>query len=264
MEDYREATGLENTVQYHIECGPGDIAPVVIVPGDQGRVEKIIRKMDKPKKVAENRGLITYTGEYRTYPVSVTSTGMGGPSASIVYEELINIGAKVLIRIGSVAGLQESVREGDIVIPYGCIRDDGASSYYVPDNYPAVPSPDVFHALASSAKKQGFPIVTGINWTHSCFYKRDPDYFQNWSRRRVVTMEMESSALFVVSTLRGIKSGFIGVCFANRFKQSQGRKMDLSVENPRRSIIEEGVDRAITITFEAIGSLYNEHLVEPS
>jgi len=77
-------------------------------------------------------------------------------------------------------------------------------------------------------------------------------------------MEMESSALFVVSTLRGIKSGFIGVCFANRFKQSQGRKMDLSVENPRRSIIEEGVDRAITITFEAIGSLYNEHLVEPS
>ena len=150
--DYRKPIGLEGKFQYHIQCQSGDIAPVVIVPGDQGRVEKIVDQLSDVKKIADNRGLITFTGKYQDFPVSVTSTGMGGPSASIVYEELINIGAKVLIRIGSVAGLQENVDEGDIVIPYGCVRDDGASNYYIPPNYPAVPSPEVYSLLIESVK----------------------------------------------------------------------------------------------------------------
>lgn len=260
-EDFREPLGLEGKFQYHIECKPGDIAPVVIVPGDQGRVEKIVNSLSDAKKVAENRGLITFTGTFEGNPVSVTSTGMGGPSASIVYEELINIGAKVLVRIGSVAGLQEDVNEGELVVPYGCVRDDGASDYYVPSNFPAVPTPEVYTALVSSAKEKGRKIITGINWTHSCFYKRDPEYFQNWSRKRVVSMEMEASALFVVSYLRGVKSGFIGVCYANRYKQSEGVKVDLSVKNPRREVIESSVRDAIEITLTAIKKLYSEDLV---
>ncbi|POZ93394.1 purine phosphorylase, partial [Petrotoga halophila DSM 16923] len=154
-------------MQYHIQCGPGDVAPVVIVPGDQGRVESIISKLHDPEKVSENRGLITYTGYYEDYPVSVTSTGMGGPSASIVYEELINIGAKILIRIGSVAGLQEEIEEGDVIIPHACVRDDGASQYYVPQNFPAVASPEVYLRLISAAKSLNLDFKTGINWSHS-------------------------------------------------------------------------------------------------
>ncbi|HOO31604.1 MAG TPA: nucleoside phosphorylase [Thermotogota bacterium] len=259
--DYREPIGLEGEFQYHIQCKQGDIAPVVIVPGDQGRVEKIVSELSDVKKMAENRGMITYTGQYHGYPVSVTSTGMGGPSASIAYEELINIGARVLIRIGSVAGLQEDVNEGDVVIPFGSIRDDGASNYYVASNFPAVPSPDVYSALTGSALEKGEKYHTGINWTHSCFYNRDPEYFQEWSRKRVISMEMESSALFVISSLRGIKAGFIGICYANRYKQTKSEKSDLSVGNPGRNHIENSVKEAIQITLNAVEKLYEGDLV---
>ncbi|MGY4687778.1 nucleoside phosphorylase [Petrotoga sp. DB-2] len=259
-QDFRVSTGLENQIQYHIQCGPGDVAPVVIVPGDQGRVESIISKLHDPKKISENRGLITYTGYYEDYPVSVTSTGMGGPSASIVYEELINIGAKILIRIGSVAGLQEEIEEGDVIIPHACVRDDGASQYYVPQNFPAVASPEVYLRLISAAKSLNLDFKTGINWSHSCFYNRDPEYFQRWSRYRVVSMDMEASSLFVVSSLRGVKAGFIGICYANRFKQSNRDKVDLSVPDTNRSIIKASTSKAIDITLRAIKDLYQNEL----
>lgn len=259
-QDFRVPTGLENQIQYHIQCGPGDVAPVVIVPGDQGRVESIISKLHDPKKVSENRGLITYTGYYEDYPVSVTSTGMGGPSASIVYEELINIGAKILIRIGSVAGLQEEIEEGDVIIPHACVRDDGASQYYVPQNFPAVASPEVYLRLISAAKSLNLDFKTGINWSHSCFYNRDPEYFQRWSRYRVVSMDMEASSLFVVSSLRGVKAGFIGICYANRFKQSNRDKVDLSVPDTNRNIIKSSTSKAIDITLMAIKDLYQNEL----
>jgi len=259
-QDFREPTGLENQIQYHIQCGPGDVAPIVIVPGDQGRVESIISKLYSPKKISENRGLITYTGYYEDYPVSVTSTGMGGPSASIVYEELINIGAKILIRIGSVAGLQEEVEEGDIIISQACVRDDGASQYYVPQNFPAIASPEVYLSLVSAAKNLNFDFKTGINWSHSCFYNRDPEYFQRWSRYRVISMDMEASSLFVVSALRGVKAGFIGICYANRFKQSNKDKVDLSVPDTNRSLIKSSTSKAIDITLRAIKDLYQNEL----
>ncbi len=259
-QDFRVPTGLENQIQYHIQCGPGDVAPVVIVPGDQGRVESIISKLHDPKKISENRGLITYTGYYEDYPVSVTSTGMGGPSASIVYEELINIGAKILIRIGSVAGLQEEIEEGDVIIPHACVRDDGASQYYVPQNFPAVASPEVYLRLISAAKSLNLDFKTGINWSHSCFYNRDPEYFQRWSRYRVVSMDMEASSLFVVSSLRGVKAGFIGICYANRFKQSNRDKVDLSVPDTNRNIIKSSTSKAIDITLMAIKDLYQNEL----
>lgn len=255
-QDFRLPTGLENKGQYHIQCYPGDIAPVVIVPGDQGRVSVIVNKLSDTKKVAENRGLITYSGIYEGYPVSVTSTGMGGPSASIVYEELINIGARVLIRIGSVAGLQEDIEEGDIIIPYASVRDDGASQYYVPQNFPAVASPEIYSELVSAAHHHNVNYKTGINWSHSCFYNRDPEYFQRWSRCRVVSMDMEASSLFVVSSLRGIKAGFVGICYANRFKQSSNDQVDLSVPDIGRSIIKDSTIKAIEITLDAIKSLY--------
>lgn len=261
-QDFRLPNGLENQRQYHIKCGPGDIAPIVIVPGDQGRVQSIVEKIDNPKKIAENRGLITYTGNYEGYPVSVTSTGMGGPSASIVYEELINIGAKVLIRIGSVARLQEEIEEGDIVIPYASVRDDGASNYYVDENFPAAASPEVYLNLTLSSKELKINYKTGINWSHSCFYNRDPEYFQRWSRCRVISMDMEASALFVVSSLRGIKSGFIGICYANRFKQSKKEKVDLSVPDTARDLIKEATSNAIDITLKAVKKLYQGESLE--
>lgn len=249
-------TGLEGQKQYHIRCKEGDIAPVVIVPGDQGRVKKIIDQFDEKELIADNRGLITYTGKYNGYPVSVTSTGMGGPSCSIVYEELINIGAKVLIRLGSVASLQEEIDEGDIVIPYACIRDDGATRYYVPDNYPAAADPDVLSILRTNAFKSNLKFHSGINWTHSFFYCRESDYFLNWARKGVVSMEMEAAALFVISSLRNVKSAFVGICYANRYRQIKGINMDLSVEDPDRDVIQVSTKKSISLILNSLEEIY--------
>lgn len=260
-QDFRSPTHLEGKKQYHILCGPHDVAPVVIVPGDQGRVKKIVDQMDEAKKVAENRGLITYTGFYEGYPVSVTSTGMGGPSASIVYEELVNVGAKILVRVGSVAGLQKDVNEGDIVIPYASVRDDGTSRYYVPENFPAVATPEVYQTLIGSASRLGKKFKTGINWTHSCFYNRSPEYFRQWSKKRVVSMEMEASALFVIAYLRNVMAGFIGVCYASRFVQSPTENIDLSVPDIKREFIQRSEKDAITIALDSVKEFYERKFV---
>ncbi|MGE5583981.1 MAG: nucleoside phosphorylase [Bacillota bacterium] len=254
--DFRLPTGLEGREQYHIRCKPGDVAPAVLVPGDQGRIQKIVAMLDGAEKKAENRGMITYTGAYKGWPVSVVSTGMGGPSAAIAYEELINVGAKLLIRVGSMAGLQPEVHEGDVIIAFACIRDDGASHYYVSQNYPAVASPDVVQALVSSARELSLPVHVGINWTHSCFYNRSPEYFQAWARKRVTSMEMEGATLFVVAALRGVRSGLIGTCYANRALQSQHDAIDLSVPPIDREVIERGVQNSIEISLEAVVRMY--------
>lgn len=260
--DYRTPLGLEGREQYHLSCKPGDVAPVVLVPGDQGRVGKIVSQLDKAEKKAENRGMITYTGTYQGWPVSVVSTGMGGPSAAIAYEELANLGATTILRVGSMAALQPDVAEGEVIIPHACVRDDGASQYYVALNYPAVASPVVYHALLSSAAGLAIPVRTGINWSHSCFYSRSPEYFQNWARKRVVSMEMEGATLFVVASLRGINAGLIGTCYANRSRQAAGTEVDLSVPPIDREVIERGVQSSIKIALEAVKRLYESGSVQ--
>lgn len=248
--DYRDETGLEGRKQYHIQCSAGDIAPIVIVPGDQARVLKIVDKLAGARKIAENRGLITYTGEYAGTPVSVTSTGMGGPSAAIVYEELINLGARYLIRVGSVASLQPNIKRGDLSIPYACIRDDGASVYYVPENYPAAADPFLYTALMEEARKRDVRFHTGINWTHSAFYARSQEYFRQWWRKGVITMEMEASALLVIGTLRGVATAFIGTVYENRILQTKGDGVDLSVKDVSEEVIKRGVENSIEIALQ--------------
>ena len=254
--DYYQGTGVEGCSQYHIQCSNGDVAPIVIVPGDQGRVMKIVERLSKPEKIAENRGLITYTGEYQGVPVSVTSTGMGGPAASIVYEELINLGARYLVRIGSVAALQPEINIGDIVIPHACIRDDGATQYYVPENYPAVACPALFNALVNEAEKAGVRYSTGINWTHSAFFNRSPEYFNQWNKKRVMSLEMEAAALMVIGTLRGVSTAMIGTVYANRYIQAQAEEMDLSVKDFQNEVILNGVGNSIEIALKAVVGTY--------
>lgn len=254
--NYDDTANVKDKMQYHIQCKYGDIAPVVLVPGDQGRVNVIIDMLKDVKKIADNRGLITYTGTYKNFPISVTSTGMGGPSAAIVYEELINIGAKILIRIGSVAALQSNIEIGDTVIPNSCIRDDGVSSYYVPDNYPAVASPFIYNLLVEEIKEKKCNFWTGVNWTHSAFYARSTDYFQQWAKKRVISMDMEASALFVIAQLRNIEAAFVATVYENRYKQSTGKEMDLSVGSIKKEGIERGNKRAIKTALDAAVKAY--------
>ena len=139
--------------EYHVNLTKGDVGEYVILPGDPGRCEKIAQYFDNPVLVANNREYVTYTGTLNGVKVSVTSTGIGGPSAAIALEELVHCGAHTFIRVGTSGGMQKEVLGGDVVIATGAIRLDGTSKEYAPIEYPAVANFDVVMALKESAKE---------------------------------------------------------------------------------------------------------------
>ena len=102
--------------QYHIGLKEGDVGKYVILPGDPKRCKKIAEYFDDAKLVADNREYTTYTGYLNGEKVSVTSTGIGGGSASIALEELVNIGAETFIRVGTCGGIEIGVKSGDFVV----------------------------------------------------------------------------------------------------------------------------------------------------
>lgn len=208
--------------QYHIGLCKGDIAPIVLLPGDPGRVKVIAKHLSRARKVAQNREYTTYTGYYKKVPISVMSTGIGCPSAAIGLEELTRIGAHTFIRVGTSGSLQPDVHIGDIVVSTGAVRDEGTSQQYIPYNYPAVANIDVVNALAQAARKyaQGKTHV-GIIHSKDAFYIEEPgqlptenywkDRWTMWKRGNTLCTEMESSALFVVGAIKRVRVGSINI-----------------------------------------------------
>ena len=151
MKNYSE----DASRQYHIQVAKGEVGRYVIMPGDPGRCEKIAAYLDDPVLVASNREFTTYTGMLDGEKVSVTSTGIGGPSAAIAMEELVRCGADTFVRIGTCGGMQPEVKSGDIVIATGSIRMEGTSKEYAAIEYPAVANLEVTNALVQAAKEDG-------------------------------------------------------------------------------------------------------------
>ena len=140
--------------QYHIQVAKGEVGRYVFLPGDPGRVPKIAQYLDDPHEVASNREYVTWTGSLDGVPVSVTSTGIGGPWASIAMEELAMCGADTFLRIGTSGGMQTDVMSGDLVIAQGAIRMEGTSKEIAPIEYPAVADFGVTLALKEAAEDQ--------------------------------------------------------------------------------------------------------------
>ena len=138
--------------QYHIQVAKGEVGRYVILPGDPKRCVKIAQYFDNPVKV------------------SVTSTGIGGPSASIAMEELYRCGADTFVRIGTCGGMQTEIKSGDIVIATAAVRMEGTSREYAPIEYPAVANLDVTNALVEAAKEKGFIYHTGVVQSKDSFY----------------------------------------------------------------------------------------------
>ncbi|RLG41246.1 MAG: hypothetical protein DRO05_04500 [Thermoproteota archaeon] len=231
--------------QYHLKVKPGDVAKYVLLPGDPGRVIKIAEFMDSAREVARNREFLTYTGEYKGIPVSVTSTGIGCPSAAIAVEELANVGAEVFIRVGTSAGIQPEVKPGNIVIPNGAMRNEGTSYYYVPDGFPAVPSYRVLRALILASQKLGYEYHVGIISTDDSFYAESPEFLSELRDYGITSLDMESSAIFIVSHLRGLEAGTVLGVVANLSTREGVFKED----DPRRKL---AVERAIKTALEAV------------
>lgn len=249
----------ENGEQYHIGLKEGDVGKYVILPGDPKRCKKIAEYFDDAKLVADRREFTTYTGYLNGVKVSVTSTGIGGSSASIALEELVNVGAENFIRVGTCGGMDIDVKGGDIVIATGAIRMEGTSKEYAPIEFPAVANLDITNALVKSAKNLGFNYHTGVVQCKDSFYgQHNPDKmpvnyellnkWEAWKKMGCLASEMESAALFIVGSFLKVKVGSVFLTVANQEREKLG------LENP----VEHDTDKAIKTAIEAIKILIGE------
>lgn len=239
--------------QYHIQVAKGEVGRYVIMPGDPKRCVKIAQYLDNPVLIADNREFITYTGTLDGVKVSVTSTGIGGPSASIAMEELYRCGADTFVRIGTCGGMQTDVKSGDIVIATGAIRMEGTSKEYAPIEFPAVADLDVTNALVAAAKQKNFTHHTGVVQCKDAFYgQHEPEkmpagyeLINKWNAWRMLgclASEMESAALFVVAAKLGVRAGSCFLVVANQEREKLG------LENP----VVRDTDMAVQVAVSAV------------
>lgn len=198
-------------IQRHLRARPGDVAPYVLIPGDPGRAERIAETFENPKLIARNREYVLYTGTTKSgTPISVCSTGIGGPSASIAVEELVRIGATHFIRVGSAGGRQPETPIGSVVVVTSAYRGEGTSLDYIPLGYPAAADLDVTLALRQAAAEYlGKPAYEGVVYTRDAFYRRDDGLNKLLTDAGVLAAEQECSTVFVVGSLLKVKVGAV-------------------------------------------------------
>jgi uridine phosphorylase len=235
--------------QYHLQCGPGDVGGYVLTPGDPARCARIAERLDEARLVAANREFTTWTGRLDGVPVSATSTGIGGPSAAIAVEELCNLGAHTLLRVGTCGGMQPQVRWGDLVVASAAVRDEGTTAQYVPAGYPAVAHGDAVHALRAAAADRVGPHHVGVVQSKDSFYgEMEPGRmpvaadlqarWEGWIRAGVLASEMECATLFVVAAVRRVRAGAVLVCVNETPLQ---RQMPPPAELPLDALLDTAV-----------------------
>lgn len=250
---------IDKDRQYHIQVAEGEVGRYVILPGDPKRCEKIAAYFDNPVLIADNREYITYTGTLDGERVSVTSTGIGGPSAAIAIEELVKTGADTFIRVGTSGGMQEEIKSGDVVIATGAIRMEGTTKEYAPIEYPAVADLDVTNALVQGALAAELRYHTGVVQCKDSFYgQHTPETkavsyelmnkWEAWIRCGCLASEMESAALFIVAACLRVRAGAVMLVVANQERAKKG------LENP----IVHDVDAPIRTAIEAIRVLIKQ------
>ncbi|NPA48090.1 MAG: uridine phosphorylase [Thermococci archaeon] len=231
-----ERPQTEEGMQYHIACRPGDVARYVLLPGDPERVPKISSLWDEAREVAFHREYRTHTGKYKGVPISVTSTGIGGPSTAIAVEELAAIGADTFIRVGSTGAIQPGIEIGDLIIAKAAVRLEGTSKQYVRVEYPAVADLEVTLALIEAAESLGLRYHLGITASTDSFYLGQGrpglngylpsfarDIVDDLRQANVTNFEMEAATLFTLAGVYGLRAGCVCAVFANRVTDEFGK-----------------------------------------
>ncbi|WP_318570064.1 nucleoside phosphorylase [Salinigranum marinum] len=215
--------------QYHVELAPSDVAASVLLPGNPERVDVITDLWDDWEEEAHHREYRTATGTYDDTPISVTSTGIGSPSAAIAVEELARVGADTFIRVGSCGAIQPGMAVGDLVITSGAVRQEGTSREYVRDDYPAVASHEVVSALVAAAERLGHDYHVGLTMSADAFYAGQgregfggfeaagsEALVEELQEANVANIEMEAAAILTLANLYGLRAGVVCSVFANR------------------------------------------------
>ena len=243
----------EMDLQFHIRCKAGDVGKYCFLPGDPGRCEAIASHFENPVHVGMNREYNIYTGTLCGEKVSVCSTGIGGPSASIAMEELTAIGADTFIRIGTCGGIAMDVLPGDVVVATGAVRYEHTSMEYAPIEFPAVPDFGITAALKAAGQDLGYNTHTGVVQCKDAFYgqhspeKSPVSYellqkWESWKRLGVKASEMESAALFVVAAALGVRCGSCFHVIWNQEREKAGLSQPMT----------EDTSGAIKVAIEAM------------
>ena len=229
-------------MEFHILCDAKDIARYVFTPGSHARAKQIAAHFDDARLVSDSRGYLVFTGTVDGIPMTVSSTGMGGPTTAICLEELGRMGADTFVRVGSCGTYQEYVDCGDVIISTGIFRAGGTANNYLPVEFPAVPSFEITLALVNAAKKLGLKAHAGLGSAGDAFYApRDPALRKVLKQAGLVSAEMESDTLFIIGAVRGWRTGALFACDGTAgetkpewceaaFKQSQVNAIRIAIE----------------------------------
>ena len=203
----------------HLRATAEDVGSYVFLCGDPSRVAAIASHFDEPREVSTARGYVIHCGRLAGKRVSVVGSGIGGPSTAIAVEELIALGARTFLRVGTCGSLQKTVAVGDTVISTAAVREEGTTRQYIPLEYPAAASWDVVQALVRSCQSANAPFHIGITHCKDAFYSELPEYTADpegterrwaaWTRGNVLCTEMEASTIFVIAAMRGCRAGAI-------------------------------------------------------
>jgi DeoD family purine-nucleoside phosphorylase len=227
-------------VPIHLRAEEGDYADACLLPGDPLRAKYIAETyFENPVQVNGERGLLGYTGEYEGARVSVQGTGMGCPGATIVFEELVQLGVKKLVRVGTCGGLQPHHALGDLIVALTAVPADATAAHLV-GNEPHCPTASwsLIHGAVHVAKEMSQPMHVGPIVSSDLFYNPDGGQYERWSKRGVLAVEMEASALFTVGAIRGVESGCLltvsDIVVEGEFKRISDDELKAAVDRMTR------------------------------
>lgn len=242
--------------QLHIRAEPGDVAPIVLLPGDPDRATLVAENfLEDARPYTSYRRLYGYTGSYRGVAMSVQATGMGCPSLAIVTEELIRLGATTLVRIGTSGTVSEQVSPGDLIVANASIANEGTSRQYLQGReFSASADFAVTQALARAANEAARPSHVGLIRTDDAFYAVDHEEVTALRSLGVLGIEMEASALFLLGAMRGVRTGCM-LAASNRIGDSSF---------VAESVLTEAINDMITATLDACWELHQSGEIERS
>lgn len=230
-----DAPTNETGAQYHLHLSAGQIPSTVLMPGDPGRVQRMLASWDDGEELAFHREYRSARGKYKGVPIGAISSGIGAPSLEIATHEYATIGGQTIIRVGTCGALRAEIETGDLIVPVAAVRRDGTSDRYLPLDHPAFADPEVFMALVEACERLGYRYHVGIVCSVGSFYlgQERPVTGGFWQsgvdglvddlrKAGVACLEMECSALFVLARLFGMRSGAVLGAVANRVTNAFG------------------------------------------
>jgi len=238
--------------QPHLLVEDGDVHDIALLPGDPGRVDRIADHCDDSEVVAENREYKVVNATYEGVDLTISSTGIGCPSAAIAVEELSRVGVETFLRVGTIGALQEDIEVGDMIVATGAAKEEGTSKRYESPVYPAVPDYGALTSLVDAAEANDEEVHVGPIVSDDAFYNEDEDFVDDWNDAGLLAVEMEAATVFSLARRKGLAAGAICTVDGNLVAGTQ-KGADSDEELPEKA--KDNVARAIDISLDAVTRL---------